>query len=212
MESMCVNTMHIDADMVCPFCTYPNRRIFCVAGCIYGRFLDMDFEEKERECDVCNSMVCALCIVNTNVLEVVGNILYYDKYVIFLEGEEETVDQDKKMRLLLVPMIFTILLYVPVMILYIISDVYIQEMPEALWNLCVSMLCISMLIWCVLFLYIPIGGYIAMLIVYTVVSWRWILRQKRGNAMYFIVWLVLCVVSILMYWRWGSEFSIMIRQ
>ena len=84
MESMCVNTMHIDADMVCPFCTYPNRRIYCDAGCIYGRFLDMDFEEKERECYVCNSMVCALCIVNTNVLEVVGNILYYDKYVNFL--------------------------------------------------------------------------------------------------------------------------------
>lgn len=122
------------------------------------------------------------------------------------------MDQDKKMRLLIVPMIFTILLYVPVMILYIISDAYIHEMPEVLWNLCVSILCISMLIWCVLFLYIPIGGYIAMLIVYTVVSWRWILRQKRGNAMYFIVWLVLCVVSILMYWRWGSEFSIMIRQ
>lgn len=109
-------------------------------------------------------------------------------------------------------MIFTILLYVPVMILYIISDAYIHEMPEVLWNLCVSILCISMLIWCVLFLYIPIGVYIAMLIVYTVVSWTWILRRKKGNAMYFIVWLVLCVVSILMYWRWGSEFSIMIRQ
>ncbi len=122
------------------------------------------------------------------------------------------MDQDKKMRLLLVPMIFTILLYVPVMILYIISDAYIHEMPEVLWNLCVSILCISMLIWCVLFLYIPIGVYIAMLIVYTVVSWTWILRRKKGNAMYFIVWLVLCVVSILMYWRWGSEFSIMIRQ
>ena len=86
MESMCVNTMHIDADMVCPFCTYPNRRIYCDAGCIYGRFLDMDFEEKERECYVCNSMVCPLCIVYSNVLEVVGNILYYDKYVIFGGG------------------------------------------------------------------------------------------------------------------------------
>ncbi len=122
------------------------------------------------------------------------------------------MDQDKKMRLLIVPMIFTILLYVPVMILYIISDAYIHEMPKVLWNLCVSILCISMLIWCVLFLYIPIGVYIAMLVVYTVVSWTWILRRKKGNAMYFIVWLVLCVVSILMYWRWGSEFSIMIRQ
>ncbi len=74
MKSMCVNTMYINADMVCPFFTYPNRCIYYDAGFIYGYFLDMDFEKKERECDVCNSMVCALCIVHSNVLEVGSNI------------------------------------------------------------------------------------------------------------------------------------------
>ena len=120
------------------------------------------------------------------------------------------MSQDKKIRLLLVPMIFTILLYVPVMILYTISDAYIQEMPEVLWNLCVSILCTSMLIWCVLFLHIPIGVYITMLVVYTVVSWTWILRQKKGNAKYFIVWFTLGVLSILMYWKWWELYHDMI--
>ena len=125
--------------------------------------------------------------------------------------EEETVDQDKKMRLLLVPMIFTILLYVPVMILKFIPNAYMQEMPEALWNLCVSILCISMLIWCVLFLHIPIGVYITMLVLYTAISWTWILRKKKGNVMYAIVWFVLCVLSILMYWKWWELCYDMIR-
>ena len=82
MESMCVNIMYIDADMVCPFFTYPNRCIYYDASFIYGHFLGMDFEKKERGCDVCNSMVCALCIVNSNVLEMVGIISGYDKGVI----------------------------------------------------------------------------------------------------------------------------------
>ena len=42
------------------------------------------------------------------------------------------MNQDKKMRLLLVPMIFAIILYVPVMILKFIPNAYMQEMPEAL--------------------------------------------------------------------------------
>ena len=113
------------------------------------------------------------------------------------------MNQDKKMRLLLVPMIFTIILYVPVMILKFIPNAYMQEMQEALRNLSVSILCISTLIWCVLFLHIPIGVYITMLVLYTVISWTWILRKKKGNVMYAIVWFVLCVLSILMYWKWG---------
>lgn len=47
MESMCVNTMYIDADMVCPFFIYSNRRIYCDADCIYCCFLDMDSEAEE---------------------------------------------------------------------------------------------------------------------------------------------------------------------
>ena len=121
------------------------------------------------------------------------------------------MDPDKKKRLLLVPLIFIVLLYVPAMIYDIVPNEYIEEMPEVLWNPCVSILCISMLIWCALFVYIPTGVYIAMLVVYTVVSWTWILRRKKGNAMYFIVWLVLCVLSILMYWKWWEIYYIMIN-
>ena len=114
-----------------------------------------------------------------------------------------TMSQDKKIRLLIVPLIFIVLLYVPVMILKLIPNAYMQEMPEALRLPCALILCTPMIIWCAFFLHIPIGVYIAMLVVYTVVSWTWILRWKKGNAVYFIVWFTLCVLSILMYWKWG---------
>ena len=122
------------------------------------------------------------------------------------------MDPDKKKRLLIVPLIFIVLLYVPAMIYDIVPNEYIEEMPEVLWNPCVLILCISMLIWCALFVHIPIGVYIAMLVGYTIVSWTWILRRKKGNAMYFIVWFVLCVLSILMYWMWWSEYYSMINR
>ena len=130
----------------------------------------------------------------------------------FCCGRKRTMNQDKKMRLLLVPMIFTILLYVPVMILKFIPNAYLQEMPEVLWSPFALILCTPMLIWCVLFVYIPIGVYIAMLVVYTVVSWTWILRKKKGNLMYFVVWLILCALSILMYWKWWPEYYSMINR
>ena len=139
-----------------------------------------------------------------------GNMKKYKNR--FCCGRKKTMNQEKKIRLLLVPLIFIVLLYVPAMGLDIVPSVFFLGGGMRTWNPCVLILFISMWLWCALFYYMPVGVYIAMLVVYTVVSWRWILRQKRGNAMYFIVWLVLCVVSILMYWRWGSEFSIMIRQ
>ena len=116
---------------------------------------------------------------------------------------EKTMNQDKKIHLLIAPLIFIVLLYVPVMILKLIPNAYMQEMPEALRLPCALILCTSMIIWCAFFLHIPIGVYVALLAAYTVVSWTWILRRKKGNAMYFIVWLTLCVLSILMYWKWG---------
>ena len=122
------------------------------------------------------------------------------------------MNQDKKLRLLIAPLIFIVLLYVPVMILDIIPNAYIQEMPEVLRIIFWLILYIPMMIWCSLFYYIPIGVYIVMLIVYTGVSWTWILRRKKGNAMYFMVWLVLCVLSILMYWKWGPEYCSMINE
>ncbi len=124
----------------------------------------------------------------------------------FCYGRKNTIDSDKKKRLLLVPLIFIVLLYVPVMIYDIIPIAYIQELPEVLRTIFWLILCISVGVWCTFFYYIPIGVYIAILVVYTVVSWRWILRRKKGNAMYSIVWFVLCVSLILMYWKWGPEY------
>ncbi len=112
------------------------------------------------------------------------------------------MDSDKKKHLLLVPLIFIVLLHVPAMILAMAPKAYLLG-GAVFWNPCVLILGISMLIWWALFLHIPIGVYIALMVVYTVVSWIWILRRKKGNAVYFIVWLVLCVLSMLMYWKWG---------
>ena len=120
--------------------------------------------------------------------------------------------QDKKLLLLLLPLIFVVLLVVPLLILDIVPRSYIQGMPDVIWGTYALILGTSMVIWCLFFYYIPTGVYIAILVVYTVVSWRWILKSKKGNVMYFIVWLVLCVLSILMYWKWGSEYCNLIRQ
>ena len=123
------------------------------------------------------------------------------------------MDPDKKKRLLIVPLIFMVLLHVPVMvdeIAYECMNANILESPEVIKCLYLGMLYISVVIWGSLFYYIPIGVYVAILVVYTVVSWTWILRRKKGNAMYFIVWFVLCALSILMYWKWGLEYYSMI--
>lgn len=87
-----------------------------------------------------------------------------------INRRKKTMNQDKKKRLLLVPMIFVVILYVPVMGLAIVPKAYLLGGGMVLWNPCVFILCRSMLIWCALFGYTPIGVYIAMLAVYTVVS------------------------------------------
>ena len=119
------------------------------------------------------------------------------------------MNKDKKLPLLLAPLIFMVLLHVPVMIGYIAYEcmnVNILGSPVVIRITFVAILSISVLIWCVTFYHIPIGVYIAMLAVYTVVSWTWILKRKKGTAMYFIVWLVLCVLSILLYWKFEPEY------
>lgn len=126
----------------------------------------------------------------------------------FCCGRKKTMNKDKKIRLLLAPLIFMVLILVPVMIYDIAPDAYIQKVPFMLRSLLFSILIILGAIWCVTFDHIPIGVYIVILVIYTVVFWTWILKQKKGNAMYFVVWLVLCVLSIFMYWKWGELYSI----
>lgn len=125
------------------------------------------------------------------------------------------MNKDKKIRLLLIPLIFTVLLFVPAMIVEIASesiDVFMQEIPDALRIICMCILFIAMLIWCVLFLHIPIGVYIAILVIYSCVSWTWILRRKKWNVLFLIVWIVLCVLSILMYWKLSPHYYSMINR
>lgn len=83
---------------------------------------------------------------------------------------------------------------------------YIQEIPEVIRIPYVVISCIPVFLWAFTFYHIPIGVYIAILAIYTVVSWAWILWKKKGTAMYFIVWLVLGVLSILMYWKYGDMY------
>lgn len=78
------------------------------------------------------------------------------------------MNQDKKLRLLLVPLIFMVLIHVPMMIYDVAPNAYIQEMLEVLWIIFWLILSISVLIWCVTFYHILIGVYIAILVVYTV--------------------------------------------
>ena len=121
------------------------------------------------------------------------------------------MNRDKKLRLLLVPLIFMVLIHIPMMIYDIAPNAYIQEMSEVLWTIFWLIICISVLIWCVTFYHILIGVYIAILVVYTVVSWIWIWKQKKGNVMYFIVWFILGALSILLYWRLGPQYYSMIN-
>ena len=120
------------------------------------------------------------------------------------------MNKDIKLRLLLVPLILMVLIFVPVIIWENVPYyAYIWEMPYLIRFLFLLMDHISMAIWGFIFIHIPISVYIVILVVYTVVSWTWILRQKKGDAMYFIVWFVFCVLSILMYWNWDDAYYIM---
>lgn len=64
---------------------------------------------------------------------------------------------------------------------------------------------IAALIWNATFAYIPIEAYIVILFIYSVVSWIWIMKQKKWNVIYFLVWIVLGVLSVFLYWR-GCNF------
>lgn len=121
------------------------------------------------------------------------------------------MNQDKKLRLLMAPLFFMVLLFVPGMIFDIVPSAYIEEMPEVIWVTFWLILWMQVLIWAFTFYHIPIGVYIAVLTVYTVVSWTWILIRKKGTVMYFIVWLVLCALSILMYWKCGELYHFMLN-
>lgn len=119
---------------------------------------------------------------------------------------------DKKKQLLLIPLVFLLFLHIPAMIANIIPETQLQKMPELIWFIYVVVLSISMLIWCMLFLYIPLYIYVLILLLYTVISWILCTRKTKWDIKYCIVWITLCVVSILMYWKFGELYSSMINR
>ena len=122
------------------------------------------------------------------------------------------MNKDKKICLLLVPLIFMVWIFVPFMIFDIVPNAYIQKVPFVIWYLLWLMPCIFGVIWRVACDYITIGVYIVIVVVYTVVSWIWILWRKKGDVMYFIVWSVFCVLAILMYWKWGDVYDAFLHE
>ncbi len=85
-DSICGNIMYTSIFMGFHILSYSNRRIYCDTGYIYGCFLDMDFVEKEGDCNVLYSVACPRCFVNSIVLEVWGFILLFSKCVIKVLG------------------------------------------------------------------------------------------------------------------------------
>lgn len=115
------------------------------------------------------------------------------------------MNKNKKIRLLLVPLLFVPALFIPEILIDCFSNVYL--IGDAIYYLFALPFAIALLIWRTLFDNMPIGVYIAILVVYTAASWIWILRKKKGNAVFFIVWVALCVLSIFLYWELGPEYS-----
>lgn len=121
--------------------------------------------------------------------------------------------KDKK-YLFFLPIIFILLLFIPVLFGDIAPERIngsINSLPETIRRIYLFFLLLSTLIWCVTFYYIPTGLYIVILIVYTGLSWTWILKKKEGDRIFFVAWFVLGIVSILLYWRLSPVFCEMIH-
>lgn len=121
---------------------------------------------------------------------------------------------DKKKRILLVPLISMVLIHLPVAVL-IIADEYLNinlyATPDAIKLPFLLFQGISVITWAVVFFHIHLLAYIGMIIVYTVISWTWIIKKRKGSRYYFILWLFLCTLSIILYWRFAPEYHSMLE-
>ena len=104
-----------------------------------------------------------------------------------------------------------LLLFVPGILLLVFPNAYLQGDAIALWNPFVLLYGIAMFIWATLFYNISTVAYIAMLVIYSIISWIWILKKKKeGNSVFLLVWVALCVLTVLLYWKLGPEYSAMV--
>lgn len=121
-------------------------------------------------------------------------------------------NKEKRIRMLILPLIFTILLYVPGLVFETVPYEAIRDISDNLWQVYVVIIFSGILTWGFLFVHIPLGVYIVMLIVYAVVSWSWILELKKGNKVYALAWIVLCILATLLYWKVGEEYISLMSQ
>lgn len=111
--------------------------------------------------------------------------------------------KEKRINMLIIPMIFNILLYVP----GIMNESLPYEVTNKIPHLFAMLFFWIVLTWAILFRFIPMYIYIVMVIVYAVVSWSWILKLKKGNIIYAIAWIILCILSILLFWKIGPSYE-----
>lgn len=122
--------------------------------------------------------------------------------------------RDKRIQLLLVPVIIMVIIHIPAMILTISEEnmnINIYATPNIIKVPFIAMQSISMLIWATFFYYISIKIYTVLALLYTCVSWTYILRQKKGSVVYFAIWVILYLISILLYWKFAPEYHSMLN-
>jgi len=122
--------------------------------------------------------------------------------------------KEKILRLLLLPLIFMVILYVPVLFFNIAPDTVnsvVDNMPTLIRILYTIILIFSMFVWCLLFYYIPLWIYIVLVLIYTSVSWVWLIKHKMKKKQYYIIWFCLATLSVFLYWRLGPLYRAMIN-
>ena len=119
------------------------------------------------------------------------------------------MNQGRKIKWLFTPLIVMIFIHIPILvneIAYKCMNISILESSGMLKNFGLTMFIISMVIWCFSFYYIPTIVYILMVLLYTFFSWKWVVTQKKSNAFFFILWIILSIVSIILYWKFKPEY------
>ena len=119
------------------------------------------------------------------------------------------MNQGKKIKWLFAPLIIMIFIHIPMLVNEITHkcmNIGILASSGMLKNIGLTIFAISMLIWCLSFYYIPTVVYILIVLLYTFFSWKWVVTQKKSNAFFFILWTLLCIISIVLYWKFKPEY------
>ena len=108
---------------------------------------------------------------------------------------------NKKFKIFLLPFIFVIVLFIPGIMRMTTSISDMRETSEGLWNIFLSVESILLMTWALLFLYVPRIVYVILAIIYSTIVLIYLQRKGEGNKIFFLVWIILCIVSIVLYWK-----------